>query len=127
MKLRKCSLIAVAVVGGCLAGCTGLNTWLGHRQSKLYEWRENGSFWAEAYGTGNEEFEMTQKTTSYNDDGTVASVDEYSLRVKPNHGQAGATMAAGFEASTKNLQAITDLIGNIAPQFAPAPTPEPVP
>lgn len=114
------ALLAWGVCGSM--GCTGLNALFGHHQSKIYEWRENGSFWVEAKGSQTEAFEMNQTTTTYNKDGTVAAVDVYALKVTPDHGQTGATMAAGFEASAKMLETVDKMLGKVAPSFAAPPT-----
>jgi len=116
--MRWIVMMMVAVwVGGCLAGCAwsdpGGQVARGLGQEKTYAWSENGNFSVQGKGPQTERFTMAEGNIvmKFDDDGNEVvdwgkSAIQYYLRADPNADVAGGAMAQGFEASTRQAEAL---------------------
>lgn len=137
MKYLIVLLCAMAVsLPGCLAMNPGGQVEKALKQSKIYEWRETGTFWAEAVGTHEEEFTMAEGNIVMKEDDEGNMVVDFEksrlthyLHAKPNAGAAASAAGLAFEASTQQVKAMSasfdKMVALIASTMAPVPKPPP--
>ena len=125
--------------GGCLGtGCAmfdpGGQVRRGLEQRKLYEWRDDGSFWVEGVGTQTERFTMIQgqikMQTGPEGEPVIDwenSLIEYYLAADPQADVAGNAMAQALTASTTQAEVFGKIIGDLMAIIAPLLAPVPVP
>lgn len=129
----------LAMFSGCLAGgCAmfdpGGSVRRGLEQAKIYEWREDGSFWVEGVGTQAERFTMIEGVLVMKggEDGPVVDLEKsiitHYLTADPSAKVAGTAMGQALAASTEQIKAssqlIGDLVSTIVPLISPVPGPE---
>lgn len=139
MKRTILVTVLALVASGCVALDPGGQVRKGLSQSKVYEWRNDGNFWAEGLGPQTERFTMAQGVIvmTVDEDGEPVidfekSRLEYYLRADPSADAAASAMTQALEASTQQMGAFTELLGTViqaampllaARQPAPAPPP----
>jgi hypothetical protein len=105
---------------GCAAFDPGGQVRRSLTQSKIYEWREDGSFWVEGNGTQTERFIMAQGDVKIitNDEGDEVidwenSHIAYYLEADPSADAASAAMAQALQASTQQVQYLSQTFDNM--------------
>ncbi len=118
--MKRTILVAVLALlaSGCVAFDPGGQVRKGLTQSKVYEWRDDGNFWAEGRGPQTERFTMAQGVIvmTVDDDGEPVidferSRLEYYLRADPSADAASSALAQALQASTQQMAAFTELMG----------------
>lgn len=115
----------IMLLGGCTALNPGGQVREGLRQTKTYQWDEQGRFSVTGQGSQTERFKMMQGAIVLNEDGTPdlnRSAIEYYLEADPSAESAASVMGPAFEASTAQVKVLAETLGDLMKLLIPAAT-----